>query len=97
VEERKDDLEFVGHKNSVVYWHRFYADSDPDPTFHFDADVSPDAYPRFIVYMDHYPCFILVGNQNFLNSKSRKYQFTLFYLSFLRLRCQNFYNFGHYI
>ncbi len=51
MEERK----VVGHKNSVVYWHRFYVDSDPDQTFHFDADLSSDAYPRFIVYKDHFP------------------------------------------
>jgi hypothetical protein len=31
--------------SSVVDRHRFYADPDPNPTFHFDAD--PDPNPTF--------------------------------------------------
>jgi hypothetical protein len=28
---------------SVVDWHRF--DADPEPTFHFDADIDPEPVP----------------------------------------------------
>ncbi len=32
---------------SVVDWHRFDADTDPDQTFHINADSDPDPIPTF--------------------------------------------------
>ncbi len=63
--------------------------SDPDPTFHFDADPYPDPYPTTKVLHVN-------GNQNYFFTFIHRASLQ-FYLSLQRQRGHNFQYFGQFI
>jgi hypothetical protein len=55
-----------------VDWHPFYI--DPDPTFHFDANLDPD--PNLTLSLQ-----MLENNKDFIDFYSQQCQLNHFYLS----------------
>jgi hypothetical protein len=56
----------AGLSTSVLNWHRYYADSDPYPNVHCDADPLPDPVKTMPIRLRILPqVFTHVGNKNF--------------------------------
>ncbi len=66
-------------------------DADPDPTFHFDADLGQDSGSR-----SYHMIYRRWNTRIFFYFYSHHHQSTLFYISRQRHRCHNFQYFGHY-